>query len=74
MEKFSRFVDKEDRLFILISKWASVKIVDGKVNTTPTTCDLLEVEKEKLVTVKGEPLKVSELQELINSGKLRKIK
>jgi hypothetical protein len=34
----------------------------------------LEVEKEKLVTVKGEPLKVSELQELINSGKLRKIK
>ncbi len=74
LEKYSRYVNKDDELFILLNKWSTVKIVDNEPKITPTTCDLLDVAKQKLVTKNGEALKVIELQELVKSGRLRKIK
>lgn len=74
LEKYSRYVNKDDELFILLNKWSSVKITDNEPKITPTTCDLLDVANQKLVTKNSEPLKVIELQELVKSGRLRKIK
>jgi hypothetical protein len=51
MEKFSRYTDKENRLFVIIERLSKIT-VDGKnITFEPSTVTLLNVHAEKAKTI-----------------------
>lgn len=68
MEKFTRYIDREGRMFIVINRWADIDIKEGEITLKPTTCDVLNVQREKLIE-----FKVSEFEQMITDKFLTRV-
>ncbi len=68
-EKFSRYKDNKGRLFIVLARWLKVEY-EGKIPViTPTTVDLLNVEKEELIIKTA-----AEFENYVQTGLLKRIR
>lgn len=68
MEKFSRYTDNKQRLFVIIERWSKAEVESGEIKFTPTTVTLLNVHAETAQT-----LPFAEVEKFIKEGKLIKI-
>lgn len=68
MEKYSRYTDSKQRLFVLIERWAKPINENGAIRLKPTTITLLNVHAETT-----QVLTVSQFQEFIDKKSLIKI-
>lgn len=69
LDKYSRYIDKNGRLFVLLAAYGSPYKEGEAYGITPTTVDLLEVEKEALVP----DLTVAQFEDLVNKNLLKQI-
>lgn len=66
LEKYSRWIDDKNRLYIIINKWAKIEhLEEGKINYVPTTVDVLDVYKEECFEMTQEYFKQRVEQGLI---------
>lgn len=70
MEKYSRYVDKNGRLFVLLARWCSPKFLGTGYSAVPTTVDLLDVEREALVP----NLTVEQFDDFVMKNQLQRLK
>lgn len=68
MEKYSRYTDHKQRLFVIIERWAKVEIEGKKINYIPSTITLLNVHAETTQTLTN-----AEMEAYISTGRLIKI-
>jgi hypothetical protein len=70
--KYSRWVDDDNRVFIILNKWARSEITgtgpNKNIKFVPTTIDLLDVNKEVCNEVKTE-----DFERWVSKGMLKKI-
>lgn len=68
MQKYNRYTDNKNRLFVLIERWAKIDVKGKTINYTPSTVTLLNVHAETV-----QVLTVEEMEAYIATGKLTKI-
>lgn len=65
---YERYINKNGKLFIVIRRWHSTVMYRGNVCASPTTVEIIDVEKEQLVVVKH-----AEFEERLSDGRLRRL-